>query len=282
MGPVVIRPARNEDYKVYTRLLTQLGTGDPAPPPSRWTDEIRGQTLCAEREGVVLGYVFGQSLAGVGYVRNLVTDVPARRQGVGAALMRAIAARFRADGCARWCLNVKPDNAAALALYASLGLRARYRGASLRVTWDALRGLADPPSEVTADVCREAHDEAVETRWDLPRGQLAYARAHGWVLRRVGLTEGGRVLQPHVPRGVPVSRGVSGRGVGDADRAATARAARARPRATHGRRRRRAARGAGVPRRRGHPGDAAPAGRDPRVTQRRRPRNPAALARSSS
>lgn len=199
MGPVVIRPARDEDYKVYTRLLTQLGTGDPAPPPSRWTDEIRGQTLCAERDGAVLGYVFGQSLAGVGYVRNLVTDVPARRQGVGAALMRAIAARFRADGCARWCLNVKPDNAAALALYASLGMRARYRGASLRVTWDALRGLADAPSEVTADVCREAHDEAVETRWDLPRGQLAYARAHGWVLRRVGLTEGVACFNPTFP-----------------------------------------------------------------------------------
>ena len=121
MGPVVIRPARDEDYKVYTRLLTQLGTGDPPPPPSRWTDEIRGQTLCAERDGVVLGYVFGQSLAGVGYVRNLVTDVSARRQGVGAALMRAIAERFRADGCVRWCLNVKPDNAAALALYERTG-----------------------------------------------------------------------------------------------------------------------------------------------------------------
>ncbi|MFO0625188.1 MAG: GNAT family N-acetyltransferase [Polyangiales bacterium] len=199
MDAVTIRPARDDDYKVYTRLLAQLGTGDPAPPPSRWTDEIRAQTFCAERDGAVLGYVFGQSLAGVGYVRNLVTDVSARRQGVGRALMQAIAARFRADGCARWCLNVKPDNRAALALYEALGLRAVYRGASLRITWEALRGLPDAPAEVVADVCREAHDDAVEAHWDLARGQLAYARAHGWVLRRVGLTEGVACFNPTFP-----------------------------------------------------------------------------------
>lgn len=174
MAPVVIRPARDEDYKAYTRLLTQLGTGDPAPPPSRWTDEIRGQTLCAERDGAVLGYVFGQSLAGVGYVRNLVTDLPARRQGVGAALMRAIAARFRADGCVRWCLNVKPDNVAARALYERIGMAEVLASTVVRLAWRDVARLPRADDVVTGPLDEDV--DAVPGLSLLP-GELAAARA---------------------------------------------------------------------------------------------------------
>lgn len=177
---LAIRPARPDEYETFGRLIAQLGSNDPLPPRTMWEDEFCPQTLFAERGGAVVGYVYAQALRDTGYVRNLVTDATARRTGVGAALMAAAAARLRAAGCARWCLNVKPDNAAALALYEGLGLRVMWRGVSLATPWSAVATLPEPTA--TARTLRPADDDRVERAWDLPPGQLALARAHGRVL----------------------------------------------------------------------------------------------------
>ncbi|MEZ4393623.1 MAG: GNAT family N-acetyltransferase [Polyangiales bacterium] len=203
MSTARVRAAAPEDYDAFAALVPQLGSGDPPPPRTRWDAEVCAQTLLAERDGVIEGYVFGQSLRGVGYVRHLVTEESARGRGVGRALMESIAERFREAGCARWCLNVKPDNAPALGLYTSLGLREAHRGVSLRVAWTELARLPPPPAGLVARPALEADDLALESAWDLTPGQLAYSRAHRWVVLCLDDAAGVACFNPSFPGAFP-------------------------------------------------------------------------------
>lgn len=200
-----LRPATLDDHARFAELFHELRTGDPPPTLDRWRAEMAAQTTVAVREGVVVGVLYGQVFADTGYVRMLVTDPSARRGGVAGALMRAFALRCRAAGCATWCLNVRPDNDAALALYASLGMREVYRSASMRVSWrDALampavpaaRGRVADPSELSA----------LEARFALPAGQLGRAASLGAVPLRVdveGACVGLASFDPSFPGAFP-------------------------------------------------------------------------------
>lgn len=198
-----IRPAVFDDYEEFAALVPLLGSGDPAPPRSRWESEVCAQTLVAQRDGRIIGYVFGQSLRGMGYVRHLVTGISTRGEGVGRALMGAIAQRFLADGCARWCLNVKPDNAPALGLYTSLGMRELHRGSSLRTPWSALSGLPSPSTELGARLAVVSDDLALEQAWNLIPGLLAYCRAHGWIVLCLDDRAGVACFNPGFPGAFP-------------------------------------------------------------------------------
>lgn len=202
---LTLRPATLDDHPRFAALHAELHTGDPPPTVARWRDEMAAQTVVATRGGDVVGVLYGQVFADAGYVRMLVTDPAARRGGVARALMADFASRCRAAGCATWCLNVRTDNAAALALYAALGMREAYRSASMRVSWrDALalpassaaRGrVADPPELA-----------ALEARFGLHAGQLAKAARHGAVPLRVdeaGVCVGLASFDPAFPGAFP-------------------------------------------------------------------------------
>jgi GNAT superfamily N-acetyltransferase len=184
-----LRAARLDEHATFARLFPLLGTTDPVPSPARWAQDISAHTLFAERGGAVVGYLYGQPLSSVGYVRHLVVAPEARGTGLGRALMLAAADGFRARGCERWCLNVRTDNAAALGLYRALHLAEAYRSTALTVAWSAVTALPAPPPGLAAAVLTAADDAAVERAFDLPEGQLAFARAQpGRVL--VGLRDG--------------------------------------------------------------------------------------------
>lgn len=187
-----LRAARPDEHAAFTRLFPMLGTTDPVPGPERWAQDISAHTFFAERaDGLVVGYLYGQPLSSLGYIRHLVVAPEARGEGLGRALMLAAGRSFRERGCERWCLNVKVDNHAALGLYRSLRMSEAYRSTALVLRWDAVAAL--PPSPATDAGCAldAADDAAVERAFDLPEGQLAFARAQpGRVL--VGLRDGGR------------------------------------------------------------------------------------------
>jgi hypothetical protein len=110
---------------------------DPTPTPEAFARDLVPTMLIAE-DDAPLGYLYFQLLTGVTYVRHVVVAPGARGRRVGERLMLAAADIGRAAGCASWCLNVKPGNRAAIALYSRLGMREAYPSTALRIGWAAV------------------------------------------------------------------------------------------------------------------------------------------------
>ena len=170
----MIRPARESDYEVWCTLMAELGVDDPVPTFERWSTALMPKTHVAERDGEVIGYIDCYTLDETGYVRNLVVARSARNAGVGAALMRLGADWLRAQGMARWNLNVKADNAPAIHLYEKLGLRTIYRSTALRMTWEQIGTLPAEPAD--AMPVEEADTRPLEQHFELLAGRIAQGR----------------------------------------------------------------------------------------------------------
>lgn len=174
-----VRTATAADHGAYARLCPELGVDDPIATPARFAAEMAPTTLVAVGDsGPVLGYAFYQVMQSATYVRHVVTAPEARRSGIARALLRAVAERARAAGCESWCLNVEPRNAAARALYTSLGFELVYHSQVQRFAWARLEHH-HPPLEEHAWLIDESDDAAVERAMRLEVGQLALARAAG-------------------------------------------------------------------------------------------------------
>jgi ribosomal protein S18 acetylase RimI-like enzyme len=174
---LVSRPASAADYPAFARLHPELGSGDPLPSPGVWLRDLVPRTWLFEQDGVAAGYLYFERLAGSGYIRHVVVAPELRGQGVGKAMMRAVADELRRTGCDRWCLNVKPENTAAVRLYAGLGMREVHRSVAFRFAWPCIDRL--PPSDRFLETCpiEPEEDAAIERAFDLPAGQLAQGRA---------------------------------------------------------------------------------------------------------
>jgi GNAT superfamily N-acetyltransferase len=202
--------------------MPELATGDPVPELTRWLEDHAPTTFFAAVAGEIVGYAYYQLLSGVGYVRNVVVAPHHQRQGHGRALMNEVARRFRAGGASTWCLNVKPENAAAIALYRAVGMAKAYDSVVLRMGWDAVERLPGLPGgvrlpggaglraggqRIVAREVRPDEDEAVRSAFDLLPGQLAEVRQHS-TRRVLGLFE------DSVPRGVAALNLSFGTGLG--------------------------------------------------------------------
>jgi hypothetical protein len=125
----------------------------------------------------VVGYTYLQEYQDTGYIRIVIVAPHARRRGVGRALMEVVAERLRGRGINSWCLNVRPNNHAACALYTQMGMKVQYPSTVLRVPWTALAAV--PAGSATVRELLPARDRMVEVEFDLPRGQLGHVRASG-------------------------------------------------------------------------------------------------------
>jgi ribosomal protein S18 acetylase RimI-like enzyme len=172
-----IRAAAAEDYAVFRRLHAELQVEHEPPDLQHWTNDVAQRSLVLEAGGAVVAYVTIDTLAGVGYVRNLAVDPAWRRRGAGRRLLTAAAARLRRAGCDAWRLNMKVGNEPALRLYESLGFRTLFRSDSLRVPWRAVDALPPAPRPLLVRDVEPADDAALEQRFDLAPGQLTACRA---------------------------------------------------------------------------------------------------------
>jgi ribosomal protein S18 acetylase RimI-like enzyme len=201
----MIREATAADYDAYARLLPELGTGDPIPSRERFASLCDRTTVAVDDDGAIVGYALHEALADVGYVRNLVSDPSRRRQGIGLALMEDLRVRFRARGLYTWCLNVRPTNRAALALYTRCGMTPAYRSYMLRLPRSA--PAAVPIAGLVFTRFAAAEEPAIEEATGLLRGQLASARTKpGRVLlqlRHHGVHAGVAVFDPAFPGAFP-------------------------------------------------------------------------------
>jgi ribosomal protein S18 acetylase RimI-like enzyme len=179
-SPLAIRPASGDDYAAFASLFPELRTDDPVPPREVWESVLAPRSLVAVAGEDVVGYCYVQEYEDTGYIRNVVVAPRAQRRGVGRALMQAVAEQLRGRGKESWCLNVRPENHAALALYRKMGMRLQYRATSLRLPWMALGSL--PAGMAVARELPPSRDSILEGLFGLPRGQLGSARSLGRLL----------------------------------------------------------------------------------------------------
>ena len=171
-APPTIRDMRAGDYPSFARLFPELESGDAVPGEAAFAAKIAPAAVVAELAGEVVGYVHFQVFEREGYVRHVAVDRRVRGRGIGRALMEEVAGRLRAAGCARWRLNVKPENEPAVGLYAALGLEVAYASATLRFRWTLVDMITMLPRRLSIARITEEEMAGIEAHFELPAGQL--------------------------------------------------------------------------------------------------------------
>ncbi|HVA15262.1 MAG TPA: GNAT family N-acetyltransferase [Stellaceae bacterium] len=121
---IVLQPARAVDLSRLA-LLHALCFPDDAWSSSALATVLAmpgadGRVLCGQ-DGALYGVLLDQCLGPEGEILTLGVAPASRRQGIARLLLVDLIARARAAGAQRLALEVAADNAAALALYDSLG-----------------------------------------------------------------------------------------------------------------------------------------------------------------
>lgn len=173
---LTIRPAIADDYKAFARLFPELATNDPILERAQFVADLLPTTLVAQIGDAIAGYAYFRTMKDVAYIRHIVTAPEARRQGIGRKLMEAISDRARTEGAKEWCLNVKPDNAAAIALYTKMGLVRAFESRALRIAWSDIENLPSGDHHVAVRSIAEVEDETIERALGLIAGEFASAR----------------------------------------------------------------------------------------------------------
>jgi GNAT superfamily N-acetyltransferase len=173
------RPARADDYQVFAQLFPELGIDDALPDQKRFTESIMPDALIAEIDGVAVGYARGRKLDETGHVVHIIVAPSHRQRGVARALMQEIAEDFRRQGLSRWCLNVKPDNQPALALYRGLGMETQYESSVIRFPWSLLEAWQEVLGEFELATPSPESDPAIESSFSMSSGRLESRRKSG-------------------------------------------------------------------------------------------------------
>ena len=132
---LVVRPAHVGDVDAITDLELVAFPLDP------WSETLVEEGVAgrvpttsyfvAEQESAFVGHAAVSVVQDVAELQRIATVTTARRTGVASALLAAVPDHAAAGGAERLLLEVRDDNAAALAFYASAGFveiarRARY------------------------------------------------------------------------------------------------------------------------------------------------------------
>lgn len=144
MDPITLRRATRADAPAVFALVRALAEHEGQPEHLLASAEGmardglaeggRFEAILAERDGVAVGFASWTVNYSIWYgadylnVDDVFVSEDCRGSGIGARLMRAIAAECRARGCAfaRW--TVEEDNAGAIRFYRSLGVHVRGKG----------------------------------------------------------------------------------------------------------------------------------------------------------
>jgi GNAT superfamily N-acetyltransferase len=189
---VILRPARPDDYEAFTRFWAQLITDQAPPTQERWIETLCPNTsfLVAD-DGSLAAYNLSFAFGARGDVRQVVVDQAWRNRGLGRVLMGLVADRLRGLGCTEWHLEVKADNAPAIRLYESVGMRALFPIEQLGLPVEvAERFAATRTGSMEVALVTPFDDAALETALDFGRGQIQRWRTArlGMPLIRIGTT----------------------------------------------------------------------------------------------
>jgi len=111
----------NDVVALWQRCGLVRPWNDPHKDIARKRAVQRELFLVAELDGAIVGSVMGGYEGHRGWVNYLAVDAAQRRSGLGRALMAEVESRLRAIGCPKVNLQVRNDNAAAIAFYERIG-----------------------------------------------------------------------------------------------------------------------------------------------------------------
>jgi ribosomal-protein-alanine N-acetyltransferase len=159
----VIRPLRWWDVESVVPVEREL-FGDTAWSPEVFWAELaqtrtRWYVVAEDEDGTLLGYAGLLHNGAEGDVQTIAVAPAARRRGIGALLLRTLLAEAVRCGCTSMMLEVRADNAAAIALYESFGFerisvrRGYYQPGAVDAWVMRLRPL---PREAAPDGARDA------------------------------------------------------------------------------------------------------------------------------
>lgn len=156
-----IRSARPSDIDAMARLFNEIDKfyGDPPKGASQHARQVKdalfanppsAYAMLAWDEDKLTGlaaYSYVWPASGTSrsvYLKELYVTQPARRNGVGALLMRELFRHARNNGCTRVEWTTDASNVEAKAFYAALGVKLEKSKLFFRVADDELYGLAAP------------------------------------------------------------------------------------------------------------------------------------------
>jgi GNAT superfamily N-acetyltransferase len=177
-----VRLATAADHPVFTRLFPELRVADPLATPQQFAERMLPRVAILEEDGEALGYTHWRLYGATTHVVHVVVDPRARGRRAGAALLEEVRRRAGEEGCTRWYLNVKKDNAAAIRLYERCGFAVELEGWAMSATW---KQLATLPADTVVTAPRPlapADDAAVATRFDLVPEHIALLRSRPGVV----------------------------------------------------------------------------------------------------
>ena len=186
------RQAVVDDYAAFVRLFPELGAPDPMPTLEQFSTRILPRAIVIEDEARTCGYASWQVYGATAHVVQVVVDPAARGRGAGAALMRALRGRAVGEGCTRWYLNVKQDNASAIRLYERAGFARQFESFVTRIGWAQLATLGGDAGDVTNGAVVASDDPEIAARFAIDGARLSLLRARGLVM--CGLSESGAIV----------------------------------------------------------------------------------------
>ena len=124
---VTIRPATDDDLDDVVRLEAEC-LGDDAWGEGLVREGVAGALptvtyLVAVLDGRVVGHAVTSAAGDIAELQRIAVEEPARRQGIAARLLAAVVDTARRTLADRVLLEVREDNAPALAFYAGQGFR---------------------------------------------------------------------------------------------------------------------------------------------------------------
>lgn len=172
------RDATPDDYAAACELWRAFGADQPPPDRATWTERYLPHTLFfVDEHGERAGYALCVPYGPRGDIRHIMVTPAFRGRGIGRQLMAVVRDRLRAAGCTDWRLEVRDHNAAAVALYRSVGMDVLHVLVTLRMTRDvAARFGASATGALAVREVAMSEDAELEARYDLGRGQLSRAR----------------------------------------------------------------------------------------------------------
>lgn len=123
---MTVRAATTDDVLAIAELERD-NLGDDAWSPGLVEEGVAGtlptiRYLVAEVDGLVVGYAVASVVADIAELQRIAVDPAHRRTGLASLLLEAVIGAAREGGADRLLLEVREDNAGALAFYAARGL----------------------------------------------------------------------------------------------------------------------------------------------------------------